>query len=130
MLQPLVDFLAAHVVVVVLITTLVEAAGIPLPSRIMLLLAATIAEGSTALLSIAVAAAVGSLMGDHILYTLGVLTGPRLLALYCRVTLGSEQCVEKTVTYFTRFGAPAILLSRFSTGVRLFSSVLSGCGHI
>src|SRR5438132_3851606 len=121
--QPFVDFLTAHVFVVVLVTTLVEAAGIPLPSRIMLLLAATIAVGSKALLLVATAAVVGSLTGDHVLYTLGRWTGPRLLTVYCRVTLGSEQCVEKTVAYFTRFGAPAILLSRFSTGVRLFSSV-------
>ena len=53
-----------------------------------------------------------------------------LLTLYCRVTLGSQRCVENTTAYFTRFGASAILLSRFSTGVRLFASVLSGCGHI
>jgi membrane protein DedA with SNARE-associated domain len=57
-------------------------------------------------------------------------TGPRILALYCRMTLGSEQCVERTVGYFKRFGAGAILLSRFSHSVRLFASALSGCGHI
>jgi hypothetical protein len=38
--------------------------------------------------------------------------------------------VDKTVGYFRRFGAAAILLSRFSTSVRLFASALSGCGHI
>jgi membrane-associated protein len=38
--------------------------------------------------------------------------------------------VEKTVRYFTRFGPAAILLSRFSTSVRLFAAALSGCGHI
>ena len=128
--QPFVDFLTAHAAVVVFVTTLAEAAGIPLPSRIVLLLAATIVVGGKALLLVAVAAAVGSLIGDHVLYTLGLLTGPRLLGIYCWITLGSEQCVEKTVASFTRFGAPAILFSRFSTGVRLFSSVLSGCGHI
>lgn len=39
-------------------------------------------------------------------------------------------CVEKTVGYFRRFGALAVLLSRFSASVRLFASALSGCGHI
>jgi membrane protein DedA with SNARE-associated domain len=38
--------------------------------------------------------------------------------------------VEKTVGYFRRFGAHAVLLSRFSASVRLFASALSGCGHI
>ena len=60
----------------------------------------------------------------------GALTGPRILAFYCRITLGSAGCVEKTVGYFKRFGAAAILMSRFSASVRLFASALSGCGHI
>jgi membrane-associated protein len=38
--------------------------------------------------------------------------------------------VENTIGYFKRFGAGAILLSRFSHSVRLFASALSGCGHI
>ena len=63
-------------------------------------------------------------------YTAGKVVGPRLLALYCRLTLGSTRCVETAVTYFVRFGAAAILLSRFSASVRIFASVLSGCGHI
>ena len=63
-------------------------------------------------------------------HTAGVLTGPRILAFYCRITLGSAQCVERTVGYFKRFGAGAILFSRFSHSVRLFASALSGCGRI
>jgi membrane protein DedA with SNARE-associated domain len=63
-------------------------------------------------------------------YFAGAMTGPRILVLYCRLTLGSEQCVDKTVRYFRRFGPAAILLSRFSTSVRLFAAALSGCGHI
>jgi membrane-associated protein len=52
------------------------------------------------------------------------------LAFYCWITLGSAACVERTVGYFKRFGAAAVLLSRFSTSVRLFASAMSGCGHI
>jgi membrane protein DedA with SNARE-associated domain len=77
-----------------------------------------------------VASTVSSLLGDHIPYLAGALTGPRILALYCWVTLGSAECVEKTVGYFRRFGAAAVLLSRFSASVRLFASAMSGCGHI
>jgi membrane protein DedA with SNARE-associated domain len=77
-----------------------------------------------------VATTAGSLIGDHVPYVAGALTGPRILALYCRLTLGSEQCVERTIGYFKRFGAGAIMLSRFSHSVRLFASAMSGCGHI
>jgi membrane protein DedA with SNARE-associated domain len=38
--------------------------------------------------------------------------------------------VEDTIKYFRRFGPSAILLGRYSTGVRLFAAILSGCGYI
>jgi len=53
-----------------------------------------------------------------------------MLGLYCRVTLGSARCVERTLNAFRRFGATALLLSRFSTSVRIFASACAGCGHI
>lgn len=124
------DFLLQHLFAVVFVGFLVEAAGVPFPSRILLLVAATVASGPHQLMGVIAAGVGGALIGDHVPYLAGALTGPRILALYCRITLGSEECVEKTVGYFRRFGAAAILLSRFSHSVRLFASALSGCGHI
>jgi membrane protein DedA with SNARE-associated domain len=124
------DVLLDHLLPLVFLTFLVEGAGIPFPSRIVLLLAATFTTEPRALASLVAASAAGALIGDHVPYVAGALTGPRILAFYCRVTLGSERCVETTIAYFTRFGAAAILLSRFSTSVRLFAAALSGCGHI
>jgi membrane protein DedA with SNARE-associated domain len=124
------DFLLDHLLTLVFVTFLIEGAGIPFPSRIVLLVAATFTTEPRTLASLVAASAAGALIGDHVPYVAGALTGPRILAFYCRVTLGSEHCVEKTVGYFTRFGAAAILLSRFSTSVRLFAAALSGCGHI
>jgi membrane protein DedA with SNARE-associated domain len=123
------DFLIEHLFAVVFAAFLIEAAGLPFPSRLLLLVAATLAEPRQ-LAGLVAATTAGALIGDHVPYVAGALTGPRILALYCRLTLGSEQCVERTVGYFKRFGAGAILLSRFSHSVRLFASALSGCGHI
>ena len=122
-------FLVEHLLGVVFLAFLIEAAGLPVPTRLLLLVAATLAEPHQ-LLGLVAATTAGSLIGDHVPYVAGAMTGPRILALYCRITLGSDQCVEKTVGYFKRFGAGAILLSRFSHSVRLFASALSGCGHI
>ena len=122
-------FLVDHLFAVVFTAFLIEAAGLPFPTRLLLLVAATLAEPRQ-LPGLVAATTAGSLIGDHVPYVAGALTGPRILALYCRLTLGSEQCVERTVGYFKRFGAGAILLSRFSHSVRLFASALSGCGHI
>ncbi|HEY7519650.1 MAG TPA: VTT domain-containing protein [Methylomirabilota bacterium] len=124
------DFLLEHVVAIVFFAFLIEAAGIPFPSRIILLVAATLTTEPRTLATLVAVSAGGALIGDHVPYVAGALTGPRILALYCRLTLGSEQCVEKTVRYFIRFGPAAILLSRFSASVRLFAAALSGCGHI
>ena len=123
------DVLVNHLLLVVFAAFMIEAAGLPLPTRILLLVAATVAERRQ-LPGLVVATVAGSLIGDHVPYVAGALTGPRILTLYCRLTLGSEHCVEKTVAYFKRFGVGAIMLSRFSHSVRLFASALSGCGHI
>ena len=128
-IEPHVDFLLAHLLTVVFAAFLIEAAGLPFPTRLLLIVAATFAEPRQ-LVGLVAATTAGALLGDHVPYVAGSLTGPRILAFYCWVTLGSAQCVEKTVGYFRRFGAGAILLSRFSHSVRLFASALSGCGHI
>lgn len=128
-IEPHLDFLVDHLLTVVFAAFLVEAAGVPFPTRLLLLVAASLAEPRQ-LVALVAATTAGSLIGDHVPYAAGVLTGPRILAFYCRITLGSAQCVERTVGYFKRFGAGAILLSRFSHSVRLFASALSGCGHI
>jgi membrane protein DedA with SNARE-associated domain len=129
-IQSHLDFLVRHILSVVFVAFLVEAAGVPFPSRILLLVAATLAEQPQQLVGLVLAATAGSLIGDHVPYLAGSLTGPRVLAFYCWITLGSGTCVDKTVGYFRRFGAAAILMSRFSASVRLFASALSGCGHI
>ena len=129
-LQSHLDFLIAHLVATVFVAATIEATGIPFPSRIILLVAATLAPGQRELAALVAVATVGSLIGDHVPYVAGRLAGPGLLVLYCRLTLGSEQCVEKTIAYFQRFGPAAILLGRFSTSVRLFASAMSGCGHL
>ena len=129
-IQPYLELLLRHVPSVVFLAFLIDAAGVPFPSRIVLLFAAMLAPDSTQAMTLVAVGTAGALVGDHIPYAAGALTGPRILSLYCRLTLGSADCVSKTVGYFKRYGAAAILLSRFSASVRLFASALSGCGHI
>jgi membrane protein DedA with SNARE-associated domain len=124
------DVLLRHLLPVVFVVFLIEAAGVPFPSRLVLLVAATLADGPRQLVGLVAISTAGALIGDHVPYLAGALTGPRILAFYCRITLGSAGCVEKTIGYFRRFGPAAILLARFSASVRLFASAMSGCGHI
>ena len=127
---PFLGLVAGHVYLAVFVTNAVDAVGIPCPGRIVLILAGAFLSSTTQLGLAIVAGAAGALLGDHGLFLAGRRGGGTLLALYCRLTLGSERCVEDTVKYFRRFGPSAVVLGRFSTGVRLFAAILSGCGHL
>jgi len=127
---PFVGLVAGHVCLAVFVANIIDATGIPFPGRIVLILAGAFLQSKLQLAFAIVAGATGALLGDHVLYLVGRRGGPALLAFYCRLTLGSERCVDDTVKYFRRFGPSAILLGRYSTGVRLFAAILSGCGHL
>lgn len=126
----LIVFLIPHLYVTVFLTSIVDATGVPFPGRLILIFAGAFASTRPEIALVIVAAAVGLVIGDHVLYLAGARGGTALLALYCRLTLGSELCIENTLKYFRRFGPAAILLGRYSTGVRLFAAILSGSGHI
>ena len=121
--------LADHPFAVVFTASLLEAVGIPLPSRVILILTPAFLITDRDLVGLVIVAALGALLGDHVPYLAGRVAGMRVLALYCRLTLGSDLCVENTVRYFRRFRSWALLMTRFSTGIRIFASACAGCGH-
>ena len=55
LLQPHLDFLAEHLYAVVFGAFLIEAAGVPFPSRIILLIAATMVVGAESLVPLVLA---------------------------------------------------------------------------
>jgi membrane protein DedA with SNARE-associated domain len=124
------DFLADHPFGVVFVASFIEAAGLPFPSRVILVLTPAFLTTESDLVRLVIVATVAAVLGDHIPYVAGRLAGTRLLGLYCRITLASDACVETTLRYFLRFGPAAVLFSRFSTSVRLFAAACAGCGHI
>jgi membrane-associated protein len=129
-IQPLLEWFARHQFTLVLVSGMIDATGFPFPGRLVLVIAGTVADRWSDLGLLVLLGTVGLVIGDHALYAAGALGGTRLLTWYCRVSLGSERCVEKTIASFERFGAMAVLLGRFSVGVRLFAAVLSGAGHL
>ena len=128
--RPFLGWLHEHLLPVVFLTSLIDATGLPFPGRAMLVAAGIAAAGHRDVVVLVMTGVTGALLGDHLLYALGRRRGPRLLALYCRLSLGSVRCVENTLACFRRFGALAVLVGRFSTSVRLFAAVLAGSGEI
>jgi membrane protein DedA with SNARE-associated domain len=124
------DFLARHPYAIVFWSSLIEAAGVPFPSRVILILTPAFLTTERDIARLIAVGAAGAVLGDHVPYLAGRLAGTRILALYCRITLASEHCVQTTLGYFARFGAAALLFSRFSTSVRLFASACAGCANL
>jgi membrane protein DedA with SNARE-associated domain len=129
-LRPYLDFLASHPHGVVFFSSLIEAAGIPFPSRMILILTPAFLASDRDLVGLIGVATLGAVLGDHVPYLAGRLAGLRILALYCRITLASDRCVQRTLRYFARFGAAALLFSRFSASLRLFASACAGCADL
>jgi len=130
LLQAHLSFLAKHPLSVVFWSSLIEAAGVPFPSRVILILTPAFLATEGDLVRLIIVATIGAVLGDHVPYIAGRVAGTRMLGLYCKITLGSARCIERTLEYFRRFGPAALLLSRFSTSVRIFASACAGCGHI
>jgi membrane protein DedA with SNARE-associated domain len=123
-------FVTRHLYALVFGAFLIEGAGLPLPSRMLLIVAGSLVDDARGMLMLVIACLAGGVLGDHMPFIGGRVAGTRILTLYCRLTLGSRNCVEKTVAYFVRFGPAAIMLSRFSACIRIFAAALSGCGHV
>ena len=129
-LEPLLAWFRQHMVAAVLVTSFIDATGVPFPGRAILVIAGIAAADRDQVFLLIATSSLGAILGDHVLYWAGTRGGMRLLAFYCRLSLGSARCVETTLDYFRRFGALAVLLGRFSTGVRLFGAVLAGSGRL
>jgi membrane protein DedA with SNARE-associated domain len=128
--QAYLDFLADHPFSIVFWACLIEAIGVPFPSRIILILTPALLITERDLVWLVLAATAGAVLGDHVTYLAARRAGLRMLGLYCRVTLASDNCIEKALRSFARFGPAALLFSRFSTSVRLFAAACAGCTGI
>jgi len=123
-------WLGEHLGSAVFVSSVIDAVGIPFPGRLVLVAAGAFAATPDQLLRLALLGTVGSLVGDHLLYAAGTFGGSRLLDLSCRVSLASTHCAARTLRSFERLGGGAVLLGRFSMGVRLFAAALAGSGRI
>ena len=87
-LQPFTAWLIAHTYVVVFVAALIDATGLPLPGRMLLIAAGAVAGAANASIVFAIVlGAVGVAITDHGWYFAGAFAGGRLLNLYCRLPI-------------------------------------------
>lgn len=110
---------------------LLDNAGLPLPGELFLMTFGALARmGQVDPVSGLLVAWLAALIGDSIGYWMGRLGGHGLLKLYCRLTLGSGDCMENALDFYRRRGPAAVILGRFIVGVRGFLFPLAGSARM
>jgi membrane protein DedA with SNARE-associated domain len=114
------------------LATLIDATGLPVPGRVMLIAAgAAMARDWWQIAAMTAAGALGAVAGDHLWYAAGRLgAGDRITGLYCKLSLASGRCQARARSRFDRFGPLAIVIGRFVAGVRILAAPMAGGGAI
>jgi membrane-associated protein len=130
LLASLWTLLADHAYVMVFLVTAIDATGTPFPGRALLVASGVLAaSGHVSVVAVILLAAAGAVVGDHAWYFVGRWRGQRLLALACRVTMRSGDCLERANTLLQRYGPLAIVLGRFLAALRVFvTAAAAGSG--
>jgi membrane protein DedA with SNARE-associated domain/rhodanese-related sulfurtransferase len=122
----LLDVIAQHGYAVVAFVLFMAAAGLPLPTSIVLLIAGAEAHHVMRLEYLLPIAWLSAVLGDSVLYAGGRYTGWWLLAWLCRLTMNPEGCMFSSSAYFYRRGANTLLFSKFIPGLASMAVPLAG----
>jgi membrane protein DedA with SNARE-associated domain len=110
---------------------LLDNAGLPIPGEFVLMaFGALVRTGHVDAGLGLLVATVAAMSGDSAAYWMGRLGGDRLLGTYCRLTLGSGQCVRRATAFYRLHGSAAVVLGRFVIGVRAFLFPLAGSARM
>jgi membrane protein DedA with SNARE-associated domain/rhodanese-related sulfurtransferase len=121
------DFFVRYAYLVIFLWVLTEQLGIPVPSTPLLLVAGTLtATHKLHLVLVLVSALAGSLIADSVWYQFGKKYGAVVVRLVCKLSFESSACVRKTEGYFTRNGAPALLVAKFIPGLGSVAAPIAG----
>ncbi len=121
--------LAQHAYAVVAVVLFFAAAGLPLPTSLVLLTAGALAHDPRAGVDLPVAyllASVCAIAGDTLLYFGGRYTGWWLLAGMCRLSMNPEGCIFSSSAYFYRRGAKTLLFAKWIPGLSSMAAPLAG----
>ncbi|HSE92022.1 MAG TPA: DedA family protein [Methylomirabilota bacterium] len=114
----------------VLLVAMVDATGVPLPGRVLLIAAGALAHDWGQVAAMIGAATLGAVAGDHVWYMAGRVGSDRLMALYCKLSLVSGRCKRRARSHLDRFGPLAIVIGRFFAGVRIASAPMVAIGAV
>ncbi|MDB4917477.1 MAG: hypothetical protein JWM95_5121 [Gemmatimonadetes bacterium] len=115
---------------IALIVTL-EGFGLPLPGETAVVSAAAFASrGSMSVVGVAIAAAVGALLGGSGGYWIGRIGGRPLLLRYQHLIHIDGKRIARAEAYFKRHGVKTVFFARFIALLRIFGSLFAGVAHM
>jgi membrane protein DedA with SNARE-associated domain len=109
----------------------IESACVPLPSEIMMPFSGyLVSAGRFDLNLVAIAGAIGCLLGSYAAYFIGASGGRRLLLKYGRYILIAPHEIELADRFFDRWGSHAVFISRLLPVVRTFIALPAGVARM
>jgi membrane protein DedA with SNARE-associated domain len=109
----------------------IESACIPLPSEVIMPFAGyLVSTGRFSLQAVAIAGAVGCLVGSYVAYFAGVHGGRPFLERYGRYVLIPPHELEIADRFFARWGSAAVFFSRLLPVVRTFIALPAGIARM
>ena len=109
----------------------IESACIPLPSEIIMPFSGYLVfTGRFGLFEVAIAGAVGCVLGSVIAYWVGVYGGRPFLLKYGRYVLITPKELDSADRWFARYGDGAIFISRLLPVIRTFISLPAGIARM
>lgn len=115
----------------IILAMALESCCIPLPSEIVMPLAGYfVFTGKFSLPGVAIAGAVGCVLGSAVAYAIGASGGRPLLLKYGKYILISKADSDRADRWFARYGAPVAFFSRLLPVVRTYISLPAGISRM
>jgi membrane protein DedA with SNARE-associated domain/rhodanese-related sulfurtransferase len=115
----------------VFFNVLFEQLGVPVPAVPTLIIAgAMAADGRLPGLTVGALAVSACLLADSAWYWAGRRYGGRVMSALCRISLTPDICVSQTQERFERWGARALIVSKFVPGLAMVTPPLAGATHM
>ena len=105
----------------------IESACVPLPSEVIMPFAGfLVAQGKFSLISVALAGAIGCVIGSVVAYWVGAWGGRGFIEKYGKDILISRHDLKIADNFFNKYGVSAIFFSRLLPVIRTFISLPAG----
>ena len=131
MLDIVSQWVAHYGYVLVALFLFVETAGLPVPGETALVTAAALAgRGTLSIVGVVIASAIGTILGGHAGYWIGVHGGTTFIQKHGRWVGLNHERLAKTNRFIDQHGPKTLLLGRFIAFVRSFVGIFSGISRM